>query len=336
MDKPDQIALLIDADNATAARIDVILDELSRHGETNILRAYGNWTKTGLKSWQEVLHDNAIRPVQQFNPSKGKDASGIALAVDAVEILHTQRPDWFAIASSDADFTPLAMHLREHGAKVYGFGDAKTPQPFQSACTRFLVLNRIAPPAPVIEETAPDAVAPGSDAASPAADEAPPAAPRRRRATATATTKAAATKAAATKATAAKTSAAKASTAKAAEPTTSPATSAKATSKAAGDPASTTPPARFTRNQLRSDTKLVTLLRRTVEGAAEDDGWARVSIVGQRIARQSSFDAPNYGYAKLSKLLEATDLFEMRDVGGPGMAVRDSRTSTHGTAGGAN
>ena len=133
MDKPDQIALLIDADNATAARIDVILDELSRHGETNIRRAYGNWTKTGLKSWQEVLHDNAIRPVQQFDPSKGKNASDIALAVDAVEILHTQRPDWFAIASSDADFTPLVMHLREHGAKVYGFGDAKTPQPFQSA-----------------------------------------------------------------------------------------------------------------------------------------------------------------------------------------------------------
>ena len=135
MDKPAQIALLIDADNATASRIDVILGELSRLGETNVRRAYGNWTKTGLKSWQEVLHENAIRPVQQFDPSKGKNASDIALAVDAVEILHTQRPDAFALVSSDADFTPLVMHLREHGAHVYGFGDAKTPQPFQSACT---------------------------------------------------------------------------------------------------------------------------------------------------------------------------------------------------------
>ena len=88
-------------------------------------RAYGNWTKTGLKSWQEVLHENAIRPVQQFDPSKGKNASDIALAVDAVEILHTQRPDAFALVSSDADFTPLVMHLREHGAHVYGFGDAE-------------------------------------------------------------------------------------------------------------------------------------------------------------------------------------------------------------------
>ena len=95
-------------------------------------------------------------------------------------------------------------------------------------------------------------------------------------------------------------------------------------------------PARLTRNQLRSDAKLVALLRRTVEGAADDAGWARVSTVGQRISNQSSFDPRNYGYAKLSKLLEATDLFELRDVGAPAMAVRDRRMSTHGTTGGAN
>ena len=158
MDKPAQIALLIDADNATAARIDVILGELSRLGETNVRRAYGNWTKTGLKSWQEVLHENAIRPVQQFDPSKGKNASDIALAVDAVEILHTQRPDAFALVSSDADFTPLVMHLREHGAHVYGFGDAKTPAPFQSACTRFLVLNRLSSPSGQPDAVPADAV----------------------------------------------------------------------------------------------------------------------------------------------------------------------------------
>jgi uncharacterized protein (TIGR00288 family) len=334
MDKPDQIALLIDADNATAARIDVILDELSRHGETNIRRAYGNWTKTGLKSWQEVLHDNAIRPVQQFDPSKGKNASDIALAVDAVEILHTQRPDWFALASSDADFTPLVMHLREHGAKVYGFGDAKTPLPFQSACTRFLVLNRLAPPTALPDAAAPEALTP--DAVAPVADESAPAAARRRRATAKVTSTAStASGSAASAADADPASAAppakkttarkKAATQAAAEK----ATAAKATAAKATAPET---PARLTRNQLRSDAKLVALLRRTVEGAADDAGWARVSTVGQRISNQSSFDARNYGYAKLSKLLEATDLFELRDVGGPGMAVRDRRTSTNGTA----
>ena len=141
-----RIALLIDADNARARRLDVVLNELSALGETTIRRAYGNWTKSELKGWQDILHDNAIRPMQQFDPAKGKNASDMALAVDAVEILHTQRPEAFAIVSSDADFTPLVMHLREHGVSVYGFGDAKTPAPFQSACTRFLVLDRLSSP----------------------------------------------------------------------------------------------------------------------------------------------------------------------------------------------
>jgi uncharacterized protein (TIGR00288 family) len=324
MDKPAQIALLIDADNATASRIDVILGELSRLGETNIRRAYGNWTKTGLKSWQEVLHENAIRPVQQFDPSKGKNASDIALAVDAVEILHTQRPDAFALVSSDADFTPLVMHLREHGAHVYGFGDAKTPQPFQSACTRFLVLNRLSSPSGQA-----DAVEPGPDATAPDAGSSPAetaaAAPKRRRATAKATSKATEPAATAAKATASAKKTASTAAAKAAAATET-------------SPPNTTP-ARATRAQLRSDRKLVALLRRAVEGAADDSGWARVGTVGNHISNQSSFDPRNYGYAKLSKLLEATDLFDIRDAGGPNMAVRDRRgaagTSTNGT-GGAN
>ena len=290
MDKPAQIALLIDADNATAARIDVILGELSRLGETNVRRAYGNWTKTGLKSWQEVLHENAIRPVQQFDPSKGKNASDIALAVDAVEILHTQRPDAFALVSSDADFTPLVMHLREHGAHVYGFGDAKTPAPFQSACTRFLVLNRLSSPSGQADVPV---KAPAKAAAPPATKSA-----------------------AATRKTAAK----------------------KAATASDAVPAAASQPARASRNQLRSDTKLVALLRRAVEGAADDSGWARVGTVGNHISNQSSFDPRNYGYAKLSRLLEATDLFEIRDAGGPNMAVRDRRggtgTSTSGATAG--
>ena len=320
MDKPAQIALLIDADNATASRIDVILGELSRLGETNVRRAYGNWTKTGLKSWQEVLHENAIRPVQQFDPSKGKNASDIALAVDAVEILHTQRPDAFALVSSDADFTPLVMHLREHGAHVYGFGDAKTPAPFQSACTRFLVLNRLSSPSGQAEPGLPDAGP--ADAVPSPPDEAAPPTTTRRRATAKATSKAT------DQPTAKATASAKKTTSKAA--TKAPA--------AAEAPAQGATPARATRAQLRGDRKLVALLRRAVEGAADDSGWALVGTVGNHISNQSSFDPRNYGYAKLSKLLETTDLFDMRDSGGPAMAVRDRRgasgTSTNGTTGG--
>ena len=312
MDKPAQIALLIDADNATAARIDVILGELSTLGETNVRRAYGNWTKTGLKSWQQVLHENAIRPVQQFDPSKGKNASDIALAVDAVEILHTQRPDAFALVSSDADFTPLVMHLREHGAHVYGFGDAKTPAAFQSACTRFLVLDRL--PAPSGQA---DAVPPLAD------DDAPAAAPAKaaRRATA-ARTSTARTGGARTGGAAVASSSTGGGTPVAGGKATA---ARKASAKAA---APVGPPPRATRAQLRGDNKLVALLRRAVDSAADDSGWAKVGTVANHIANQSSFDSRNYGYAKLSKLLEATDLFEIRDSGGPGMALRHRRSGS--------
>lgn len=253
MDKPAQIALLIDADNATAARIEVILSELSGFGGTSIRRAYGNWTKPELRGWVAVLHEHGIRPVQQFDPSKGKNASDIALAVDAVEILHTQRPDAFALVSSDADFTPLVMHLREHGVAVYGFGDAKTPGPFQSACSRFLVLNRLAERSEG-EDEEDDGTGDG-------------------------------------------------------------------TGSAGGGRA----PLRVSPEQLRSDRKLVSLLRRAVESAADESGWALVGSVGNHISNQSSFDPRNYGYAKLSRLLEATGLFDVRDEGLTTVAVRDKQ-----------
>jgi uncharacterized protein (TIGR00288 family) len=324
MDKPAQIALLIDADNATAARIDVILGELSTLGETNVRRAYGNWTKTELKSWQQVLHENAIRPVQQFDPSKGKNASDIALAVDAVEILHTQRPDAFALVSSDADFTPLVMHLREHGAHVYGFGDAKTPAAFQSACTRFLVLDRLSAPSGQA-----DAVLPAAE--DDAAFGTAPAKSSRRATAATTSTAKTGPMASAAKTGAAKTgAAAKAAASQGGPPAPGAKTTAKKASAKAAAPVG--PPPRATRAQLRGDNKLVALLRRAVDSAADDSGWARVGTVANHIANQSSFDSRNYGYAKLSKLLEATDLFEIRDSGGPGMALRHRRSGAGGAS----
>ncbi|QIM21810.1 NYN domain-containing protein [Phycicoccus sp. HDW14] len=303
-----RIALLIDADNARARRLDVVLNELSALGETTIRRAYGNWTKSELKGWQQVLHENAIRPMQQFDPSKGKNASDMALVVDAVEILHTQRPDAMAIVSSDSDFTPLVMHLREHGVAVYGFGDAKTPAAFQSACTRFLVLDRLSSPSG--EATTDDEV---------------PEPPRKatRKATAKATSKAT-EKATETKAaTGGKKASARATAAASATAAAAPA-AAPPTAPAAAPPANGTPE-RATRAQLRQDARLVSLLRGAVDSASDETGWAKIGTVGQRIARQSSFDSRNYGYAKLSKLIEASDLFEVRDAGTPDMAMRDPR-----------
>lgn len=163
-DQP-RIALLIDADNAPAELIDEILTELSTLGVINIRRAYGNWTKAGLNGWQARLLEFAIRPMQQFDYSKRKNASDMAMTVDAMELLYTEQPDAFGIVSSDADFTPLVMHLRAKGAAVYGFGMAQTPKPFVNACSRFLYLEALAEAHAEAEGTAADGKAARESAA---------------------------------------------------------------------------------------------------------------------------------------------------------------------------
>lgn len=144
---PDRrIALLIDADNVSHSKIAAILAELSKYGTANIRRAYGDWASSGLKGWKDKLHAFAVRPIQQFSYSTGKNATDIALVIDAMELLYTQKPDAFCIASSDADFTPLVMQLKANGHDVYGFGERKTPEPFVNACTTFLYLDSLADP----------------------------------------------------------------------------------------------------------------------------------------------------------------------------------------------
>jgi uncharacterized LabA/DUF88 family protein len=143
IDQQARIALLIDADNSPSSKIDVILAELAKVGVANIRRAYGNWKKDGLRGWEGVLHEYAIRPIQQFDYSKGKNATDMGMVIDAVDLLYTDRPDAFGIVSSDSDFTPLVMHLKAKGAQVFGFGAKKTPMPFVNACSRFLYLENL-------------------------------------------------------------------------------------------------------------------------------------------------------------------------------------------------
>lgn len=295
MDAKPRIAVLIDADNSPASKIDLVLNELSAYGETSIRRAYGNWTKSGLRPWAAVLHARAIRPVQQYDYSRGKNASDMAMVVDAMALLYNDHPDAFGIVSSDADFTPLVMHLREKGAAVYGFGERKTPEPFRSACTRFLFLDQLAEPD---EELSDEPGTTGAAEANGAAGSNGDLSPSR----STAAAPAPATTATAKKSTATKSTAKKAAR-------------------------STSAPHRKTTAELRQDTGLVRLLRNAIQRAADDEGWARVSTVGQQIANQSSFDSRNHGYASLTKLLTATQLFEVRDAGRSTMSVRDKRTA---------
>lgn len=252
-ERKPRVALLIDADNSPASKIDLILTELSTFGETNVRRAYGNWKKNELKGWEDALHEHAIRPMQQFDYTKGKNASDMAMVIDALDLLYTDRPDAFGIVSSDADFTPLVMHLRAKGSAVYGFGAQKTPEPFVNACSRFLFLDQLAAASP-------------ADAGN-------------------------------------------------------------------GAPAAPATPLRVPTSQLKQNTRLVSLLRNAVNAAADDNGWARVGVVGQQIANQASLDPRNYGYATLTKLLVATQLFEVVNEGTSQVAIRDKKPDKAGKGG---
>ena len=230
MAEPEKrIALLIDADNAPAGKIDLVLAEVARHGVANVRRAYGNWKSSNLKGWEAVLHEYAIRPIQQFAYSSGKNASDMAMVIDAMDLLYARNLDGFAIVSSDADFTPLVMRLLTDGMKVYGFGEKKTPSPFVNACSKFTYVEALGRPAADSEQSG-----------------------------------------------------------------------------------STTPK---DAQELRNDARLVQMLRSAVDAGSGDDGWTRLDVVGSQIGNQASFDPRNYGYRKLSDLVKASGLFEVKQEG---------------------
>ncbi|GER23217.1 hypothetical protein NCCP1664_17130 [Zafaria cholistanensis] len=244
---PDEkrIALLIDADNAPASKIDVVLAEVARHGVANVRRAYGDWKSPRLQQWEAALHPHAIRPMQQFAYSTGKNAADMAMVIDAMDLLSAGSVDAFALVSSDADFTPLVMRILANGLKVYGFGERKTPEPFVNACSLFTYVEGL-----------------GQSSASP------------------------------------------------------------------GNPLEKDRGSK----KLSGDTRLVLLLRNAVDAASGDDGWAHLAGVGQQINNQASLDPRNYGYRKLSDLIEATGLFDLRREQLK-FLVRDKRTQTRGVSG---
>ena len=148
------IALLIDADNIQPAAIDPVLTVMAELGQVNIRRAYGNFAKQGLSRWDTITNKYGIRPHQQFDVSKGKNATDMAMTIDAIDLLYQGKVDGFGIMSSDSDFTPLVTRLRQDGIVVYGFGSARTPQSFRSVCTRFIDIDQLIKTA-ASEETAP-------------------------------------------------------------------------------------------------------------------------------------------------------------------------------------
>ncbi len=133
-----RFAVLIDADNAQAAFIEALLAEVARYGEATTRRIYGDFTSNQLGQWKKVIQPHAIKPVQQFAYTTGKNATDGALIIDAMDMLYTGRYDGFCLVSSDSDFTGLALRLREAGLMVIGFGERRTPEAFRKACHRFV------------------------------------------------------------------------------------------------------------------------------------------------------------------------------------------------------
>ncbi|MBN9788283.1 Maebl [Pseudonocardia sp. TMWB2A] len=145
-----RLAVLIDADNASARICARLFEEIAKIGEASVRRIYGDFSKPQLKPWVDILARHAIRPHQNFAYTTGKNASDIALVIDAMDLLHSGRFDAFCLVSSDSDFTGLAARIREQGVDVYGFGEQKTPQSFRQACHRFIYTeNLMSPDAPV-------------------------------------------------------------------------------------------------------------------------------------------------------------------------------------------
>lgn len=137
------IALLIDADNVSPTGIDPVLTVLAELGQVNIRRAYGNWAKSTLAKWDKITHRFGLQPVQQFDLTKGKNATDMAMTIDAVDLLYGGKVDGFGIMSSDSDFTPLVARLRQDGLLVYGFGGSKAPEAFKTACTRYIDVDQL-------------------------------------------------------------------------------------------------------------------------------------------------------------------------------------------------
>lgn len=140
-----RLAVLIDADNAQAAIIKGLLAEVACFGEATVKRIYGDFTSPQSSSWKKILQTHAIKPIQQFAYTTGKNATDSTLIIDAMDLLYTRRFDGFCLVSSDSDFTGLAMRLKEEGLMVFGFGEEKTPEAFRNACHKFILTENLRP-----------------------------------------------------------------------------------------------------------------------------------------------------------------------------------------------
>ncbi len=137
------LAVLIDADNTPHEAIKEILDASEKFGRIIIKRAYGDWTRPNLKNWDETFKEYAVKPVQQFQYTTGKNSTDSAMLIDAMDILNQKRVSGFILVSSDSDFTGLATRIREDGLRVIGIGRRTTPVSFVKGCEEFILIENL-------------------------------------------------------------------------------------------------------------------------------------------------------------------------------------------------
>ncbi|WP_010252222.1 NYN domain-containing protein [Myroides injenensis] len=141
----NNIAILVDGDNAQAKLLEKILEEVSKYGKVTIRRIYGDWTTPQMNSWKELLNDLSFTPIQKFSYTTGKNSTDSSLIIDAMDILHNKSVDGFCIVSSDSDYTGLAKRIREEGIFVMGVGEKKTPNAFVQSCEIFTYCETLMP-----------------------------------------------------------------------------------------------------------------------------------------------------------------------------------------------
>ena len=140
-----RLAVLIDADNVVRSDMKAIIGEVAKYGTPVVKRAYGDWASQTLAGWKDVLLEIGAVPVQQYAYTTGKNATDVAMVIDAMDFLHDDCVEGFVLVSSDSDFTPLALRLRESGKRVFGIGEKKTPKPFIKACDKFIYVEILRP-----------------------------------------------------------------------------------------------------------------------------------------------------------------------------------------------
>ena len=138
------LAVLIDGDNVSPKFVAGLMAEIANYGNPSVKRIYGDWSSPTMKSWSECLPEHAIQPMQQFAYRAGKNATDIAMIIDAMDLLYTGRFSSFCLVSSDSDFTRLAARIREQGISVYGFGNRKTTnRALVNACNEFIYFDAL-------------------------------------------------------------------------------------------------------------------------------------------------------------------------------------------------